>query len=75
MGVSGTMKERGTSESAAQGRIHAKTGSVKGIATLAGYADAYNGHTLAFVIMNQNTLSIKNIRKWQDKVCEALCQQ
>lgn len=75
MGVSGTMKERGTAESAAQGRIHAKTGSVKGIATLAGYADAYNGHTLAFVIMNQNTLSIKNVRKWQDKVCEALCQQ
>ena len=73
MGVSGTLKERGTT-STAQGRIHAKTGSVKGIATLAGYVDAANGHTLAFVIMNQNTLNIKNARKWQDRVCDALCQ-
>ena len=73
MGVSGTLKERGTT-STAQGRIHAKTGSIKGIATLAGYVDAANGHTLAFVIINQNTLNIKNARKWQDRVCDALCQ-
>jgi D-alanyl-D-alanine carboxypeptidase/D-alanyl-D-alanine-endopeptidase (penicillin-binding protein 4) len=46
---------------------------VKGVCTLAGYARAANGHTLAFVILNQGSMSASAVRRWQDKVCEAMC--
>lgn len=72
-GISGTMKNR-LKKSAAYKKIHAKTGTVKGVCTLAGYAEAANGHTLAFVIMNNGSLDLKAVRCWQDKVCDALCR-
>lgn len=72
-GISGTMKHR-TKGGIAYKKIFAKTGTVKGVCTLAGYAMAANGHTLAFVILNQNSMSAKAVRVWQDKVCELLCQ-
>jgi D-alanyl-D-alanine carboxypeptidase/D-alanyl-D-alanine-endopeptidase (penicillin-binding protein 4) len=53
-------------------RIVAKTGSMTGISTLAGYAHTNDAHTLAFVIMNQNVLKLSQARAWQDKVCRAL---
>lgn len=71
-GTDGTLKGRMSSTSM-RGRIVAKTGSMTGVSTLAGYAHATNGHTLAFVIMNQDVLKIAQARTWQDKVCKAIC--
>ncbi|MBQ4621865.1 MAG: D-alanyl-D-alanine carboxypeptidase, partial [Bacteroidaceae bacterium] len=51
----------------------AKTGTLTGVISLAGYAETANKHTLAFVIINQNTLQPRQARAWQDKVCEAIC--
>ena len=66
------MKNR-TKNSTAYKKVYAKTGTVKGVCTLAGYARAANGHTLAFVILNQGSMSASAVRRWQDKVCEAMC--
>ncbi len=71
-GTDGTLKGR-MGNKAMRGRIVAKTGSMTGVSTLAGYAHANNGHTLAFVIMNQHVLKLSQARAWQDKVCTAIC--
>lgn len=54
--------------------VHAKTGSLEGVSTLAGYATASNGHFLAFSIMNQGVDKSKKARNFQDRVCQILCQ-
>lgn len=72
-GVSGTMKHR-TKGTAAYKKVRAKTGTVTGVCTLAGYATAKDGHTLAFVLMNSGAESARKAREWQDKVCDALCR-
>ena len=72
-GISGTMKRR-TKGTAAYKKIFAKTGTVTGVCTLAGYAQASNGHNLAFVILNEGSPKARPVRVWQDKVCEALCK-
>lgn len=71
-GISGTMKHR-CKGTAAYKNIYAKTGTVKGVCTLAGYAKAANGHNLAFVVLNKNSMRARDVRKWQDKVCEVIC--
>ncbi len=72
-GVDGTLKRR-LIDTPAYGRIHAKTGSVTGVSTLAGYATARNGHLLAFSIMNQGVAHGRDGRDFQDKVCILLCK-
>ena len=72
-GVSGTMKHR-TKGTAAYKKVRAKTGTVTGVCTLAGYATAGNGHILAFVLMNSGAKSARKVREWQDRVCDALCR-
>ena len=49
-----------------------KTGSFTAINCLAGYLKANNGHHIAFAIMNQNVLSGREARKFQDAVCDML---
>lgn len=73
MGRDGTLKRRcrGT---AAQDKVQAKTGTVDGVSSLAGYALAPNGHRLAFAIINQGVHSTAMGRRWQDKVCVALTE-
>lgn len=71
-GTDGTLKGRMASKTM-RGRIIAKTGSMTGVSALVGYARATNGHTLAFVIMNQQVLKLSQARAWQDKVCTAIC--
>ena len=71
-GMEGTVKHR-MKPGRAFKNVHAKTGSFTGINTLAGYAQAANGHYLAFAIMNQNVLSGRKARIFQDQVCEVLC--
>lgn len=72
-GIDGTLKNR-MKRTPAYRRVFAKTGTLTGVTSLAGYAIAPNGHTLAFVIINQNILTPRPARTWQDKVCSALCQ-
>ncbi len=72
-GVDGTLKRR-MAGTPAYGRIQAKTGSVSGVSTLAGYATARNGHLLAFCIMNQGVARGRDGRDFQDKVCILLCE-
>lgn len=72
-GVSGTMKHR-MKGTAAYGKVYAKTGTVTGVCTLAGYAMAANGHTLAFVMFNDGLPKAARVRAWQDRVCALLCR-
>lgn len=72
-GIDGTLKNRMATK-AMRGRIVAKTGSMTGVSSLIGYAKAHNGHTLAFVIMNQQVMKLSQARAWQDKVCTAICE-
>ena len=71
-GVDGTLEHR-MKKGKAYRNVRAKTGTVKGVCSLAGYAKASNGHQLAFVIINQNVMKAGFARAWQDKVCEVLC--
>ena len=72
-GVDGTLRSRmrGTFT---QGNVFAKTGTVTGISSLAGYCTAANGHRLAFSIINQGVMHRSNGRAFQDRVCTVLCQ-
>lgn len=54
--------------------VHAKTGTVTGVCSLAGYVTAGNGHKLSFVIINQNVLKARLARKFQDEVCTLLSE-
>ncbi len=72
-GVDGTL-ERRMRRTAAKGRIKAKTGTVQGVSSLAGYATAADGRTLIFCIINQGAHAGKLSRNFQDKVCELLCK-
>lgn len=72
-GVDGTLQYRMKKTSAFR-KVHAKTGSVTGVSSLAGYAKASNGHQLAFVIINQNVMKLRQARAFQDKICHLLCQ-
>lgn len=72
-GEDGTLRsrQRGTFT---QGNVYAKTGTLKGISSLAGYCTAANGHRLAFAIINQGVMNRANGRAFQDRVCTVLCQ-
>lgn len=72
-GTDGTLRKRMTSPFT-QGNVYAKTGTLSGISSLAGYCTAANGHRLAFVIINQGLLHGRNGRSFQDRVCTILCQ-
>jgi D-alanyl-D-alanine carboxypeptidase/D-alanyl-D-alanine-endopeptidase (penicillin-binding protein 4) len=72
-GVDGTLKKR-MLKTAAKGNVHAKTGTLTGISSLAGYCTAANGHTLAFAIINQGVMQSQRAKSFQDRVCTALCE-
>ena len=66
-GVSGTLRGRFV-DSLAAGRVRAKTGSLTGVASLAGFAEGADGRPLTFaVILNDETL--------QDVTADAFLQQ
>lgn len=70
-GVDGTLSKR-MKGSNAFSRIHAKTGTVEGVSSLAGYAMTQNGHVLAFSIINQGVQRTLQGKDFQDKVCLVL---
>ena len=72
-GVDGTLKKRMTKGPAFE-NVHAKTGTVSGVSSLAGYCRAANRHFLAFCIINQGVMKNADGRNFQDKVCEAMCK-
>ena len=71
-GVDGTLSDR-MRDANTRGKVWAKTGTVTGVSSLAGYCQAPNGHLLCFAIINQGVMHGKNARRFQDKVCDALC--
>ena len=72
-GVDGTLRYRMRKSNAFR-NVHAKTGTVKGVSSLAGYVRSAKGDLLAFAIINQNILSGRKARLFQDKICEILAQ-
>ena len=72
-GVDGTLKDR-MKKTPAMGNVHAKTGTLTGITSLAGYCTAANGHQLAFAIINQGNMNKNKGRDFQDRVCAVLCE-
>ncbi len=74
-GVDGTLKNRMKKGTLSYKNVHAKTGSFTAINCLSGYLRAANGHQIAFSIMNQNALSAKTARDFQDAVCDALIKE
>jgi len=72
-GVDGTLKKR-MKTGFAHGNVKAKTGTLTGIISLAGYCKAANGHDLCFAIINNGIMHGNNARNFADKVCELMCQ-
>ncbi|MCF0236030.1 MAG: D-alanyl-D-alanine carboxypeptidase/D-alanyl-D-alanine-endopeptidase [Bacteroidaceae bacterium] len=71
MGVDGTLQNRGQGTAARQ-RVWAKTGTLDGVVSLAGYAQAPNGHTLAFAFILQGVPKAAAGRAWIDRACHLL---
>lgn len=72
-GSDGTLAKRmrGT---AADGNVRAKTGTLTGISSLAGYCTAPDGHRLAFAIICQGVMHAGNAKRLQDRICRELCR-
>ena len=70
-GIDGTLKVR-MREGKAFRNVRAKTGSVTGVSSLAGYVKAANGHWLSFAIINQNVLRMSDARRFQDALCQLM---
>jgi D-alanyl-D-alanine carboxypeptidase/D-alanyl-D-alanine-endopeptidase (penicillin-binding protein 4) len=67
-GQDGTLAKR-MKGTPAQGKLRAKTGSLKGISTLAGYTENASGEPLAFAMMIENfTGPVQRIRDIQDRI-------
>ncbi len=71
-GVDGTLKKR-MKRTVAEGNVRAKTGTLTGVSSLAGYLTAVNGHHLCFAIINHGVLNGKDARSFQDHICRVLC--
>lgn len=69
----GTLEKR-MHKTAAAGNVHAKTGTLTGISSLAGYCTAANGHELCFAIINQGVMRSAPAKTFQNRVCTAMCR-
>ena len=72
-GVDGTLSKR-MRKGAAHENVKAKTGTVTGVSSLAGYLTTANGHRICFSIINMGIRHSSSGRNFQDKVCQALCK-
>jgi len=67
-GVDGTLRNR-MKNSAAQSKLRAKTGSLRGVSSLAGYTATGDGEIVAFsMIMEHFLVSTSRIHKIQDRI-------
>lgn len=75
-GIDGTLKHR--LGGSALGKIHAKTGSMHGISSLAGYVRTANNQVLAFSILINDPIQGKNnqggYRLLENRICEFLAR-
>ncbi|MEO8399013.1 MAG: D-alanyl-D-alanine carboxypeptidase/D-alanyl-D-alanine-endopeptidase [Ignavibacteriaceae bacterium] len=73
-GVDGTLENRMINTSA-QNNVHAKTGTLSGVASLSGYVTSKSGDQIVFSILMQNYVgSSRTARDVQDKICELLAE-
>lgn len=71
-GVDGTLEKR-MKNTEAQYNVRAKTGTLTGVISLAGYCTTKDGHNLAFSIIINGCLNGDKARDLQDKICYILC--
>ena len=72
-GWDGTLKNR-MDQTAAFANVRAKTGTLTGIISLAGYCTTADNRPLCFAIINQGVMSARQARNFQDRLCIALCK-
>ena len=73
-GIDGTLEFR-MRNTMAENNVHAKTGTLSGVSTLAGYLTTKDNHMVAFSIMMQNYVgSSAKAKKWQDEICRILSE-
>ena len=72
-GIDGTLSKR-MQKTIAHGNVHAKTGTLSGVSSLAGYCTASNGHLLAFAIINQGQQKAAPAKRLQDIICIEMCR-
>lgn len=72
-GVDGTLKDR-MKRTKGRNNVHAKTGTLSGISSLAGYLTTDSGNILCFSIINQGIRRAAPAKAFQDKVCTLLCE-
>jgi D-alanyl-D-alanine carboxypeptidase/D-alanyl-D-alanine-endopeptidase (penicillin-binding protein 4) len=67
-GTDGTLKNR-LSTLQVRGSIHAKTGTLNGVTTLAGYMTTRSGRNLVFSIFANRAYAERRVRKTIDEIC------
>lgn len=74
-GVDGSLRRR-MKGTAAEGRVFAKTGSIRHVSALAGYIDTVSGRRLVFsMIVNHHTRPSKEATDAMDEICALLAAQ
>lgn len=72
-GSDGTLKRRMRNAFTAD-NVRAKTGTLSGVQSLAGYCSTPNNHTLCFAIINNGSLKDSPARTLQNEICTELCR-
>jgi D-alanyl-D-alanine carboxypeptidase len=67
-GTDGTLKNR-MSALDVRGSIHAKTGTLNGVTTLAGYMTTKSGRNLIFSIFANRVNAVARVKKTIDEIC------
>jgi D-alanyl-D-alanine carboxypeptidase/D-alanyl-D-alanine-endopeptidase (penicillin-binding protein 4) len=70
-GVNGTLSKRLRAPEI-RGRIHAKTGYISGVRTLAGYVVTHDGRRLAFAFLYNGASATRPLTQAQDEACRLL---
>lgn len=71
-GEDGTLRNRMPTEDL-QGQLRAKTGSIDGVAALAGYVPSQSGELLAFAILfNDKRMKLGRLTPWVDRIAKAV---
>lgn len=75
-GVNGTLKDRFDDKAERAGRtvVHAKTGTLLGVASLAGYVTTADGATLAFAAMANRAVGRDTAYNWLDETAAVLAR-
>lgn len=72
-GEDGTLAKR-MKNGPSYNNVRAKTGTLSGVSTLAGYVTSSNGHKLAFAVMVNNLRSASNGKDLQNSICHILAK-